>query len=285
MSPIGRIFVVLNLILAAAFLGWASNALATTDDYKGQLEAKETEFAETQAAHEEEKSQLNLEISQLTDQGRGYREERDANATTIENLRTQLAEAKRTNEALGADVAKIQATLADYNSTISRLSDEKDRAVQAAQEAMTARDDAIERADEAEMARRDAVNAQQEAETRIADLEAERTSLQDDLSRAQTEMATLVAVTGVSHSDITNQPDISGTVLDVRHDLPPGLVMLNVGKANDVRRGYTFEIYRGGKYKGQVRVENVQENISSALVLNAVPGTTIEQGDSAVTRL
>ena len=38
MSPIGKIFVILNLFLAAAFLGWASSALATNQNYKSQLE-------------------------------------------------------------------------------------------------------------------------------------------------------------------------------------------------------------------------------------------------------
>ena len=38
MSPIGRIFIVLNLLLSAAFLGWASNALGTSQDWKTQAE-------------------------------------------------------------------------------------------------------------------------------------------------------------------------------------------------------------------------------------------------------
>jgi len=92
-------------------------------------------------------------------------------------------------------------------------------------------------------------------------------------------------VTGTNWEDIVAQPDIEAAVLDVRHDPPPGLVMLNVGKNVGVKRGYTFEIFNGSRYKGQVRVENVQDDISSALIIRAVPDASITQGDSASTHL
>ena len=63
-----------------------------------------------------------------------------------------------------------------------------------------------------------------------------------------------------------------------------GLVALNVGSAAGVKRGMTFEIFNGRTYKGQVRVENVHENMCSALIVGT-PTAAIGQGDSAATNL
>ena len=78
---------------------------------------------------------------------------------------------------------------------------------------------------------------------------------------------------------------INGRVLQVNFDLKPGLVALNVGAEAGVTRGMTFQIYSGSTWKGQVRVENVQPGMSSALILDMKQGETINQGDSAATIL
>ena len=285
MSPIGRIFIVLNLILSAAFLGWASNALATVEDYKGQLEQASTDHAAALKEKDDEISALNVANNDLSEAQRRFRTERDSAQGNADSLQTQLDEEKRRNDKLEANLAEIQATLGDYNATITQLSGEKDRAIERAHEAENERDDAVTSSQAAEMAKRDAEEAAQQAQTRIADLEVERTRLTDDVASLNTRLQVLVDQTGVDVSEIMVQPQIEGAVLDVRMDLAPGLVMLNVGASHDVKRGYTFEIYRGGQYKGQVRVENVQDNISSAIITRSVPGTSIAQGDRAATQL
>ena len=64
----------------------------------------------------------------------------------------------------------------------------------------------------------------------------------------------------------------------------PGRDQTRVG-ADGVKPGYTFEIYDGATYKGQVRVDYVHDNTCSAMILRTRPGQTIRQGDSASTRL
>ncbi len=285
MSPIGRIFLVLNLVLAAAFLGWASNSLATSQEWK-------TKYEEAAAAHETalgdkdgEISALQVETNQLNDQSRRFREERDQLDSEAERLKTQMQEEARRNESILADLAKIQSTLGDYNDTISQLEQAKDRAVEQSRELENERDDAVSSSEDAEQARRDAEEAAQTAQAQIADLERELTSMRNQVSQLETRLQVLVNVTGVSYEDIQAQPQIDAAVLDVRLDLSPGLVMLNVGSNQDVKRGYTFEIYKGSRYKGQVRVENVQGDVSSALITRTVDGVQISQGDRAATHL
>ena len=78
---------------------------------------------------------------------------------------------------------------------------------------------------------------------------------------------------------------INGAVLQVVDSIEPGLVSINRGTDDGVERGFTFEIYSGNQYKGQVRVESVQKNICTAIVLRTHSGAAISAGDAAATRI
>jgi len=285
MSPIGRIFIVLNLVLSAFFLGWASTALATTEDWKGKHAEAEQAMAEAVAAKDAEISDLTIAKNDASEGQRKFREERDQIQTLADNLQGQLDGEKRRNDGMQGEISKIQASLGDFNTTIATLSGDKDRAVQRANDAENARDDAVQSQQDAEMAKRDAEEALVAANTSIGDLRVATTSLEDQVSSLNTRLMVLAEVTGTNIDDIMVQPQIEGAVLDVRYDLSPGLVMLNVGSDNEVQRGFTFEIYRGSTYKGRVRVENVQGKYCSAVIIDAKAGTTIAQGDRAATNL
>lgn len=201
MSPIGRIFIVLNLLLAAAFLGWASNALATTQDWKAEHDAKEEEMAEAAAASEAAISKLEMERDALTEGQRQFRDQRDALQAEVESLKTQLGAEKRRGDGLEADVTAIKSTLGDYNSTIAQLSGEKDRLQQRINELEREKDDAQDSAQAAEMARRDAEEALNAAEGQIADLTDERDMLAEKVSTLEGRLEALIKMTGVEASE------------------------------------------------------------------------------------
>jgi predicted nucleic acid-binding Zn-ribbon protein len=283
MSPIGRIFLVLNLILSAVFLGWASNSLGQTENFKKRLEAKETELADAKKASEEEIADLNTQLRSKTQEASDRLQERDTARDDAGRLETALSGEKSEKEKLFADVTKIQATLGDYQGTIDRLTSEKDQANQRREEAEKARDDAVAAAQAAEQRQRDAEGAQQEAERRIADLETERKTLSDKVGSLDTKLSMLVEQTGVSLDTLMPQEKVDAAVLQV--DAATGLVMLNVGSEQGVKRGYSFDVWSGNQYKGQVVVQNVQPNMSSATIKLPVKGTQIRQGDLASTRM
>ncbi len=287
MSPIGRIFIVLNLVLSAAFIGWAANALGAAENYKEQLEQANKDHATMILAKDTDISKLGIEKTELSESQRTFREQRDQTQALADRLQGQIDEEKRRNDQLDGQIAKIQATLNDYNQTIKQLNEEKDRLTQRAHEAEKARDDAQAASQQTELARRDADEARGNAETKIADLEAEKTALTEKVSELETRLAIVVETTGIKPENIGTQPQIQASVLQVRYDKDggSGLVMLNVGKEQNVKRGYTFDIYRGATYKGQVRVEDVQDAICSAVIIREKEGTKIAQGDSASTNL
>lgn len=285
MSPIGRIFIVLNLILAAVFLGWASNLVGASQDYKARLELEQKDHANTKETLGDEIASLKSQLAAAQDTQRQYREERDRNDDRATSLEAQLNDAQNENAQLRGEVSKMNETISNFNETIASLEQAKSRAVDLANEAERERDEATAAAAAAESGQRDVQEELEDAGRQIAKLQMALTDAKKQISTKETQLATLVDVTGVNISDIMAQPQIEAAVLSVFTDLEPGLVSISAGSEQGVKKGMTFEIYRGNTYKGRVRVENVRDTFSSALVTLVAEGTTMSQGDSASTRL
>jgi len=281
MSNVGRVFIVLNLIFSAAFLGWAANALSHAEEYKVQMASAKKASDEALAAKQKEVDDLTVEKNAVTDQQRQFREQRDGFETEAGRLKTQLDELKRSNDTMQGNLAKIQATLNDYNDSIKQLGAQKDAAVQRANEAERARDSAIQEKDSAVFAKNDAEEATKTAMTHIGDLENEKRAMQEQIDNLDTRLTMITKKTGINANEIVAQKPIEALVLDIKKDLK--LVIINKGKKDDVKVGYVFDIYRGSQYKGQVRIQDVQEGMASGVILNEKDAIT--RGDSATTSL
>jgi DNA repair exonuclease SbcCD ATPase subunit len=281
MSTIGRVFIVLNLLLSAAFLGWASNALNQTRMYKEEIAAAKKTSDEAMAAKEKELSELQVQLNGVTDQQRTFREQRDSFETEGNRLKTQVEEFKRANDTMQANLTKIQSTLGDFNNSNKQLNDQKDAAIERAHEAERARDAALAEKDAAVLAQSNAEEATKNATTRIGDLEGEKVALTEQIDNLNTRLEVITRTTGIAASSVMAQPAIEALVLDVKKDLK--LVIINKGKKDEVKVGYVFDIYRGSQYKGQVRINDVQEGMASGVILNEK--NAIGRGDSATTAL
>jgi hypothetical protein len=287
MSSIGKVFIVLNLVLSAAFVGWAANALGKTSDLTEQLAAEKAAKEEALKLKDDEIAKISVEKNGLADANRAALDQRDQFQLTSERLQGEFDDQKRRNDTLDGEIQKVQATLNDYKEMIAQMSAEKDRAIERAHEAERARDAAQDEAQQAELARRDAEEAQKNAETRIGDLEGEKVALEQKIKDSDTRLGGLIERTGVPVDEVMAVPVIQASVLRVRYDEKggPGLVMLNVGKTKEVKPGYTFHVYRGTTYKGAVRVEDVQDSVCSAVIVGEREKGSIAQGDSASTKL
>ena len=78
-------------------------------------------------------------------------------------------------------------------------------------------------------------------------------------------------------------PPIDALVEEVDSNLK--LVVLSVGRQDEVKEGVEFTIYREDKFVGKVRVNKVYENLAGARVLFTAEGSDIRQGDRATTRI
>lgn len=285
MSTIGKVFIVLNLLMSAAFLGWAANAVATNQDFKTQLEQEQ---AARKAEKEDLEGQLATSRANATAQEAGkvdairQVEDRDA---TIDRKETELRDLKRENTNLKSKITSIEQSLSDYNDKLGNLESSYKQAVADTMEMRGERDGAQQAQQDAELAQAEAEENLRTAQAQIRQLETNLNATADRLSTTETHLETLAAMTNTTLNEIMPVPFIQGTVLSVRSDLPPGLVALNVGANDQVKKGMTFEIYQGSEYKGSVQVENVRPDMCSALVTRSVPGTSMREGDTASTRL
>ncbi len=285
MSAIGRVFLVLNLILAATFLGWASTALASRADFSTKLTAEKEAHEATKKKLGEENSTLRTELNLEKEAKETARSE---SAVQQEQLRTkdaELTQEKSANTELRNNLQKLTASLGDYNSTNERLEKEKSDALQAAAAAAAEKDAAI-REREAALADKTRAEAERDAaQNLVASLEKQSTSLKKDNEHLQTRIETLVQGLDPEVAAAAAVKDIDGRVLQVDMTTKPGLLALNVGTTQGVTRGMVFEIFSGSTYKGRARVETVDANYCSALVLGTVSGGQIAQGDNATTKL
>ena len=285
MSTLGKILIGLNLVLAAAFFGWAANATKTNQDWRKKFDDKSVEYTTTRANLEGEVTKLTaVKVAAEKDLAL-LRSDVDKAKNEKDSIQGELAEAQSRLAVLQADVSKFSVTYDSMAQDKTRLQGDKDKADLAQRDAEKAKADAEAKRDEAEKVASDLKANLDSANAKIAELEKARTGLEKNNASLETQLTTLQANTGASVKDFSPMPDITAAVLDVSNAVEPGLVALNVGSNKGVKRGFTFEVFEGKVYKGQVRVEFVHPDMCSAIILNKVQGQTIKQGDSAATRL
>lgn len=285
MSTIAKIFTVLNLILAAAFLGWAASALKSNQEWREKYERRDVDAIAEKTKLDTDNRALGAKVTDLEKRNQALISERDELKNAKDRLETEVAGERTKTTQQQASLDQIAATLQGIEDTKGQLQTDKDRAEKAMRDAEAARAAAIEAQSAAEKLANELQAQLETANLSIADLEKARTTLQKDRTSLETQIETLVANTGARVEDFAPVPDISGGVLGVSMAVEPGLVSINAGSNKGVKRGYTFEIYDGKTYKGQARVEFVHPEMSSAVITIKVPGQTIRQGDSASTRL
>jgi hypothetical protein len=285
MSPIAKLFTVLNVVLAGLFLGLAAHALSTEASFKKQFEEEVVAHKKDKEALGADKSKLAADKAELEKARDAMQTERDAAKADIDRLKGQVADQERQNNEMRGSVEKISKSIDELVAGNKALTDAKEKAAQAQRDAEKARDDAVAARAAAEGKAGDLEGKLHTAENSIADLEKSSTELKKNVDSLNTQLASLSDYTGAKLGDFTPMPQIEGRVLDVAMQVEPGLIAINKGEADGVKRGFTFEIYDGKTYKGQVRVEYVHPNSCSALLVRPVPGQKIRQGDSASTRI
>lgn len=285
MSPIGRIFSVLNLALAVWFLAWAVQTAGKNDEFQRKHQEEVASHARTRTELEDRIRRVQAELATAEGNAAASREQYEQKRNEASRLEGELASARTRAE-------QADATAQRLSNSFDALKDQLDRATQDAARAAEARVAAERARDTAQAGEQRAQSSLADAQSQIRALNAsigdgqERIAqLERQIQDLETDLDTLVAVTGVSRSGITAQPQIDAMVIQANYDIPPGLIALNAGADKGVQRGHTFEIYNGPTYKGQARVENVHQTMSTALIIRPVEGAVVRQGDRATTRL
>lgn len=282
MSPIGKVFVVLNLVFSLVLLGVVGGILAMSDEYKGEYERVDKELKTERQNFEQERTNIAQQLEQAQRQRAIDQEKQNQLQVEINELRSTNERLTVDNQQLRDALTKLQTDYQTFTSTLSELQSHNQQLVARSEELMTERTSAV-----------DAQRAAEEAQARLS---AEVSSLQRKIEQMQQQIQTLEAERG----DLTSQldaaisrgfdvaslrpaPEIHGVIQNVNPKL--GLVVLSVGGDDGVTRGTRFEVYGGGEYKGQVVVEDVYPDNSAARIVRKAEGRDIVVMDRASTRL
>lgn len=259
MSPIGRIFIVLNLALAGAFVGFSGTYLQSATDWKAKYEK---ELAEHQADNEAKDQQ----IAQLSDEKNDESRKLAASNSTSNHLKSKLADADKENERLSNQLSSMEADLKSVTSSYATVSSSIDRAVAQADTAtknalahLEAKNDAVRKMTVAQSDLKDANNKISHLEETIL---AKNSSIGEKDATIK-EQGILLAIYKVKAPGIIQfaQPDLTGTVQHVGASgkLLTVTVTKNPAEA-EIEKGYRFAIYNNETYKGEAVITEVDGN-------------------------
>jgi multidrug efflux pump subunit AcrA (membrane-fusion protein) len=284
MSPIGKVFIVLNLVLSAIFVGAAATLIETGSNYRVEAESLQTQLTDAKNSAdktigelETEKQNLGSEKDRLASDKAQLQSDKSALEDELKTEREQNADLRERLTSIDGKLGDLGSTNRQQESRIAELN-------QQATGLRSERDEALDARDSAEQERQDAV--------RTADaVSRERDELTIALGRskdlAESKDAKLQEVAKLYKIDLNNlndQPDLSGRVTTVDNTHGTTVVVVNLGKADGVKPGHTFDVYNGSLYKGKVHVETVNTHQCAATISMAGEGE-IAAGDAVVTRL
>jgi len=285
MSPIGRVFIVLNLLLAGGFVVFAGTHLQQQHNYKTlykqeQDDRKKDADVAAQSLARAEQAARDFELAKTTNQNQLAAAQNDLQRVSDEN--------KRLHEQLGAMEGSMNQLLSNSNAAVTASKEAFDQAQAAYKMAQTdgaAKDEAIRAKDTAEAENRTLkttiASLQGEIETREAAMkkvtnDARELKLLVDAAEARGFLRSMAA------------PNLAGTVTNAAGTLCTIAVTNNpeeidIGKMVSENK-FAFAVYDASGYKGEAIVDKFVPTENAILCnLRLVKGD-VKVGDRAATK-
>lgn len=287
MSPIGRVFIVLNLVLAGVFVGFGGTYLQKQHDFKSQLTAE-------QDAHSATQQRLQTEITRLESERNTFENAKTARETELDAKKNELAAAQDENKRLHQQVASFDAALKELTSLAGAGNSQAKAAFEQAQSAyqMAIADQKVK--DEAVRLKNEAEAENRTLKTTIASLQ-ETVSNKDmeiaDLSKDISEKDLLLAV--ARQNGFVNTmaaPALAGMVTNASGRLCTIQVTDNPGDVDIqdmiAKLPFSFAIYDASGYKGEATATRYEPSAKAVLcnVTLVKDNAQIKEGDRAATK-
>ncbi len=282
MSTASKILVVVVLVLSVIFCGVELGLFAQRANWRALYDAMKAKASTEKADLEKKISDLTAKLSEINQERDRYKAENDNLKGQIENLTQDLQEARAR--------AQQQETLAkEKDDQLAQLNEKVDsmvREIEALNEKM--RRDAqtlLETKREYERV----VNQLTALRDKNNDLLMKLKNTQRELAEAKSEVEKLTFslrkyAEKFGETIVETKPKkiIRAHVLAVYNDA--GVLMLSVGKDDNVERGMEFIIHRGSDYICKVRVVSTYPDNCVAKIITetlASPDATVNVGDNA----
>jgi hypothetical protein len=281
MSTIAKVFVVLNLVLAVAFLGAAATFLGYVDSYRGKFTVEETAHAQTRVTKDREINSLKADIEKLQGDVARAQEERTTAVDREGVTARTYNELKAAYDSTAASLATAQNALrtsTEFNRHLSELKDQFQKNAQASLEAANAAND------EKSLAVKSMNQAQldlQGANERIRELEQKLAACEDSLARA--EFAAAARVRGGGGTG-PGEPQPAQTAKVMAADAGSNIVVISLGSEDGVKVGYRYVVSRGASYVGTIEVTSTEGKQSAARSIRDLQKSEIRVGDDVASR-
>lgn len=281
MTFLGKVLVVVHLVLSVMFMAFAGAVFTAQTNWQ---KATTTAKADLQKAKQDAQTAQQALQSQIDDAVKERDEVKNANTA----LQGQVAALTADNARLDSDNKGLKTNF-DTQRTVAELnSQEAEERVKEAQ---------IQRARNVELnkSRDDTVTELNVLRDKLfgIELQLEQARVKyDQMLRDNATMRAFLASNNLP-TDIRRMtvsasppPELDGEVLQARRETKGNRVFveLSVGSDDGLVVGHTMTVYRGDKYLGRVRLEDVRPDISVAVVIETAPNSTIQKDDHVTTR-
>lgn len=282
MSPIGRLFIVLNLVLAGVFVGFAGTYLqkaSTWMESHAALKAStDTELA--RLANQVEIKQK--EINDLNVKFTAADTKANQSVVTVDDLTKENERLNNQLSSIEGDIKTLVGSQSTIASNVDRATTEASAAREASIEAAATRDAAVR---EKDIAVADLRDAQMEIETMKASLEELSAQVEAAQNEARQTKALLDIAVSQGFKVSSAQPDMGGTVTHVG---PQGTLLTIAISANpakaELRPGLRLSISEGADYKGTATITDV-DGANALCRMSSLDGAKVKVGDAASTKL
>jgi hypothetical protein len=281
MSPIGRVFIVLNLALAGGFVAFAGTYLQKQHNWKTQYtKEKEAHEATTKKAATDV-AKLEGELLTMTGSKNGLERERDS-LTLDRNAKVD-------------EIKLLEGRVSSFEGELKKMTSIAEANKVAMEAALSESQKAMQMAIADQKTKDDAVRAKDAAEAENRGLKGQIAALTEDGSNKDVKIAALtkdnsekqllidVAIAKGFHASMA-VPQLAGTVSIVSGRLCTVAITDNPTNA-EVKPGYTLAIYDASGYKGEARIDSVDAGRNAAFCTLQIHRGEVKVGDKASTHL
>jgi hypothetical protein len=278
MSTVAKVFVVLNLLLAVAFLGSAATILGNQDAYKSKLESERTLHAGTIAekdralteAHNRE-VELSRQINEARAQAQAARAEADARKAANDQMAAENAKLAAAYEASARALLVANNTIKEIRSQIEALQNERTTLIQKVQTAEKNAADAVSVQNKLELDMENATAQLQDLKAKLNAAEEETRQLRFSVETSQR--------TGTPAS-AGQQPAHRAKVLAADNEM--NIVVISLGAEDGVKVGFRYTISRGNRYVGTLVIDKTEAKLASGHLDRGLSTGPVNVGDDAM---
>jgi predicted nuclease with TOPRIM domain len=284
-STIAKVFVVVVFALSVAFL--VSSALLMTEQetwHNKFLELQKSDTSKIAAAEkkasdlDDQLKEVRVSFNKAKDDLARITDEKSALEKEKANLQAEVAAKEKGLNDLQASFLAIKSGIENWAQRNEKL--QKD--LTDAQAKLKDTEEALRQSKaECEKANLEKDQAMQ----KLTEAEARRKDAEDQLVRAKEALDKLVKIGAIKPEEVLGnvQKPIDGRVLEV--DPANNIVVINVGKEQGVGLGYSFTVYRDSEYVGEIKVEQLQNDLAGAVPVAGTIRSEIRKGDNVTTRI